>query len=299
MSTPATPIELRSSRSPLTHPGGCPPRFVPERLLFTNDGTSAQTVLCFDTETNGFAVGKASLLWPNLQEDPRAEVEFGVRFADSAFFPNVLAAAEVQFRGRTWFVAFFAYCGQDLFDFIHHHPPMSPLVVRMVFAQALAAVSFMHADGVTHQDLKPENLLVRAGGPDGILVSVCDFGQASTKSYLTGQFGTKAYRAPEQGLTATFNARASDVYSLGMILFVMLSKSLMVEDTPEGFEWRRTASPHAMDVHLQTFRRLDGTPIFDDADVRNLICGMLASNPSNRLTLAHVADHAWMQKLLN
>lgn len=291
--------ELSSSRSPLTQPNGCHSRFVPERLLHTNSGTGAQVVLCFDLDTRGYAVGKASPLGLGIRENPRAEVEMGMRFADSPFFPNVLGAADVQFRGRTWCVAYFAYSGQDLFDFIQHHQPMSPLVARMVFAQILAAMSVMHAEGVTHQDLKPENLLVRPDGQDGVHVTVCDLGQANTASYLTGLFGTSSYRAPEQSRLATFNAKAADVYSLGMILFVMMSNALLVEDTQAGWDWRRTASPHAMDLHLQTFRRQeDGSPIFD-ADARNLICGMLASNPSNRLTLAHVADHAWMQNLHN
>jgi serine/threonine protein kinase len=286
---PVPPIELTNGLSPLTQPNGCHRRFVPVRLLQTNRGTGAQVVLCYDVETRGYAVGKASRLDANFVENPRDEVDMGYRFADSDFFPNVLGAAEIKFGNRMWLVAYFEYCGDDLFDFISKNQPMSPLVARMVFAQIVAAMSVMHAEGVTHQDLKPENFLVRSDGH----ITVCDLGQARTGDYLTGMFGTHSYRAPEQGFKATFNAKAADVYSLGLILFVMMSGTM-----PPDMAWRRTVSPHQMDHYLRVnFTRQENgvtTPIFD-ADARHLICGMLASNPSNRFTVAHVADHAWMQ----
>ena len=112
--------------------------------------------------------------------------------------------------------------------------------VLQLFQQIGAAVRHAHQRGVVHRDLKPSNVLVDESGRCHLL----DFGLAKPllgSSELDGTInfvGTPAYAAPEQVDSSTPDTR-SDVYSLGVILFEMLSGTLPYDLPASMSEWLR------------------------------------------------------------
>lgn len=86
--------------------------------------------------------------------------------------------------------------------------------------QLLEAVGYMHRKKVVHRDLKPENILVG----DNLNLVVADFGYATYKKIdrLQEYCGTKVYMAPEIQEQKTYDGRKSDIFSLGVILFVVV-----------------------------------------------------------------------------
>jgi hypothetical protein len=103
-------------------------------------------------------------------------------------------------------------------------PAARALDVLTRVAQALAAV---HAAGVIHRDLKPDNVILRQGGEPVIV----DFGIAlMSGGRATGLSGTRGYMAPEQAFSRSVGPRA-DIYSLGVIMYQMLTGE-MTETPP-------------------------------------------------------------------
>ena len=92
-----------------------------------------------------------------------------------------------------------------------------------IATQLADALGKVHAIGVVHRDLKPENLiLIERDGRDDF-VKLIDFGIAQIGEHGAGAFGTAAYMAPEQGANGVAVDRRADIYSLGVILFEMVT----------------------------------------------------------------------------
>ena len=98
---------------------------------------------------------------------------------------------------------------------------------RTVVAQVLQAVSYAHRNGIIHRDLKPDNIMLSEEG-DSLVVKVLDFGIArlvdGESLTMTGEgFGTPSYMSPERLAGAQALDQRTDIYSLGIILFEMLT----------------------------------------------------------------------------
>jgi serine/threonine protein kinase len=147
------------------------------------------------------------------------EAATGRGLAGLGGFPNVIDAGIDPATGWAYLVQD-DLPGETLDTWASRRPTLSDVV--RVMADACAIVSRMHAFGVSHRDLKPQNLLVT---PDG-RVHVLDLGLAvreDGKRSATGRRdGTRRYMAPEQA-RGNFHRTRSDQYSLGLILAELLA----------------------------------------------------------------------------
>lgn len=119
--------------------------------------------------------------------------------------------------------------GTDLKAYIHDHFPISYAKVIDIMEQILDAVAVAHEHGIIHRDLKPQNVLVDAQGN----VKISDFGIAviSNQTSMTQTntvLGSVHYLSPEQA-RGGMSTKKSDIYSLGIILYEMLTGSVPFE----------------------------------------------------------------------
>ncbi|CAM0882610.1 unnamed protein product [Alopecurus aequalis] len=159
-------------------------------------------------------------------------------------------------------------------------------VARRYFQHLISAVGFCHARGVFHRDLKPENLLVDEAGN----LKVSDFGLSAVAEpfqpdgLLHTFCGTPAYVAPEVLARRGYEGAKADIWSCGVILFVLMAGYLPFHDQNLMAMYRK--------IYKGEFR----CPRWFSKDLTSLIMRFLDTNPSTRITLPEVMESRWFKK---
>ncbi|XP_047410254.1 sperm motility kinase 2B-like [Sciurus carolinensis] len=154
---------------------------------------------------------------------------------------------------------------------------------RRVFRQVVCAVGYCHARGIVHRDLKPENILLDARGR----IKLIDFGAATR--FRAGQkvrrfWGTVPYLAPETILQEEYEGPPVDVWSLGVILYFMLTHTLPF-----------MAPSSKKILKLIVLARYD-VPLSVPVKARRLIHRMLTVQPKKRPTAKQISQHPWLKQ---
>ena len=173
--------------------------------------------------------------------------------------------------------------GGSLRDLTLERGVLDPAEAARLASQVAEALGTAHERGIVHRDIKPQNVLLDEAGD----AKVADFGIAvaasRTSTSGTNQvFGTATYMSPEQAMGEQV-APASDLYSLGVVLYEMLTGSVPFE--AEGA--LATAMKHVTEQPLSPRERNPSIPEAMDA----LVMGLLSKNPEDRYhSAAHLAE---------
>ncbi|MGD9681956.1 MAG: serine/threonine protein kinase [Candidatus Obscuribacterales bacterium] len=120
--------------------------------------------------------------------------------------------------------------GETLTEYLERSGFMDEDTARQVFGQIIEGLAYSHSRGIFHRDLKPNNFMLRNAGADSLEVKIIDFGVARVAE-LTGRVteyqgrtlaGTPFYMSPDV-INGHAYSRASEVYSLGCVLFEALT----------------------------------------------------------------------------
>ncbi|KAI4331627.1 hypothetical protein MLD38_029799 [Melastoma candidum] len=202
--------------------------------------------------------------------------------------PHVLELYEVlATRTKIYFVLEYAK-GGELFNKVSKGK-LKEDVARRYFQQLIAAVDYCHSRGVAHRDLKPENLLLDENGN----LKVSDFGLSALAEskrqdgLLHTTCGTPAYVAPEVIGRKGYDGAKADIWSCGVILFVLLAGYLPFHD------------PNLMELYRKIGRAEFKFPNWFPTDVRRLISKILDPNPGTRISLIKIMESSWFRKGLD
>lgn len=199
--------------------------------------------------------------------------------------PNVVRIYEVMAtRAKIYMVMEYAR-GGELFNKVARGR-LKEEAARRYFQQLIAAVDFCHSRGVYHRDLKPENLLL--DGSRNLKVS--DFGLSALEEskredgLLYTTCGTPAYVAPEVIHRKGYDGAKADVWSCGVILYVLLAGFLPFRDS------------NLMKLYRKIIKGDFRCPTWFPPQVRKLLSRILDPNPNTRITLSRIMEDRWFRE---
>ncbi|XP_071741801.1 CBL-interacting protein kinase 2-like [Rutidosis leptorrhynchoides] len=202
--------------------------------------------------------------------------------------PNILQLYEVMATKTKIYFALEYAKGGELFDKVSKGR-LKESVARKYFQQLINAVDFCHSRGVYHRDLKPENLLLDEN--DNLKVS--DFGLSALAEskhqdgLLHTTCGTPAYVAPEVINRKGYDGDKADIWSCGVILYVLLTGYLPFHDS------------NLMEMYRKIGKAEFKCPNWFPPEVKRLLTRMLDPNPTYRITIAKIKENTWFKKGTN
>lgn len=198
--------------------------------------------------------------------------------------PNVVRLYEVIDTATKLYLILELGDGGDMYDCIMKRDGgLSEEVAKCYFAQIVHAISYCHRLHVVHRDLKPENVVFFE--KQGV-VKLTDFGFSNRfqpGKKLNTSCGSLAYSAPEILLGDEYDAPAVDIWSLGVILFMLVCGQPPFQEANDSetltmiMDCKYTVPPHISHA------------------CRDLIGHMLQRDPRKRATLEQIEGHEWLQ----
>jgi serine/threonine protein kinase len=182
----------------------------------------------------------------------------------------------------------------DFFDVLMtHRICFDEKLARTYFHQLIEGLEYLHSNGVSHMDLKLENLLLG----NNYVLKIADFDQAfirNQESVITK--GTVCYRAPELIRNTCQHPEAADVYSAGIILFLLKSGGILPHSEHQKykgldlFDLMSNNRRVFWEKHCQIQGR---EPSFFDKDFRELFDAMVSLDPEERPTISQIKNSKW------
>ncbi|XP_069118684.1 MAP/microtubule affinity-regulating kinase 3-like isoform X12 [Argopecten irradians] len=195
--------------------------------------------------------------------------------------PNIVKLFEVIETEKTLYLVMEYASGGEVFDYLVAHGRMKEKEARAKFRQIVSAVQYCHQKHIVHRDLKAENLLL-----DGDMnIKIADFGFSN--EFVPGNkldtfCGSPPYAAPELFQGKKYDGPEVDVWSLGVILYTLVSGSLPFD------------GQNLKELRERVLRGKYRIPFYMSTDCENLLKKFLVLNPTKRASLENIMRDKWM-----
>ncbi|XP_015251404.1 PREDICTED: serine/threonine-protein kinase MARK2 isoform X10 [Cyprinodon variegatus] len=205
-----------------------------------------------------------------------------VRIMKMLNHPNIVKLFEVIETEKTLYLVMEYASGGEVFDYLVAHGRMKEKEARAKFRQIVSAVQYCHQKCIVHRDLKAENLLLDAD----MNIKIADFGfsnEFTLGNKLDTFCGSPPYAAPELFQGKKYDGPEVDVWSLGVILYTLVSGSLPFD------------GQNLKELRERVLRGKYRIPFYMSTDCENLLKKFLILNPSKRGSLEQqIMRDRWM-----
>ncbi|XP_073792049.1 serine/threonine-protein kinase MARK2 isoform X13 [Danio rerio] len=195
--------------------------------------------------------------------------------------PNIVKLFEVIETEKTLYLVMEYASGGEVFDYLVAHGRMKEKEARAKFRQIVSAVQYCHQKCIVHRDLKAENLLLDAD----MNIKIADFGfsnEFTLGNKLDTFCGSPPYAAPELFQGKKYDGPEVDVWSLGVILYTLVSGSLPFD------------GQNLKELRERVLRGKYRIPFYMSTDCENLLKKFLVLNPTKRGSLEQIMKDRWM-----
>ncbi|KAL0114390.1 hypothetical protein PUN28_011563 [Cardiocondyla obscurior] len=204
-----------------------------------------------------------------------------VRIMKMLDHPNIVKLFQVIETEKTLYLVMEYASGGEVFDYLVLHGRMKEKEARAKFRQIVSAVQYCHQKKIIHRDLKAENLLLDSE----MNIKIADFGfsnEFTPGNKLDTFCGSPPYAAPELFQGKKYDGPEVDVWSLGVILYTLVSGSLPFDGST------------LRELRERVLRGKYRIPFYMSTDCENLLKKFLVLNPTKRASLENIMKDKWM-----
>lgn len=191
-------------------------------------GAFSKVKLATDKKTNALVAIKI-INKQKMDSGDIQRVKREIKILTSVNHPNIIQVNEILENDTNYYIVM-EYCFKgELFHYICSKKKLNEEECAFMFYQIINAVDYLHKNNISHRDIKPENILLQSNG----LLKLIDFGLSNyfdKSELLKTACGSPCYAPPEMIKNKTYNAKAVDIWSIGIVLYAMLCGKLPFED---------------------------------------------------------------------
>lgn len=253
-------------------------------------GSSSKVVLAFNKETSERVAIKIVSRKHSSDSSPGINVHDDsgdkriyreVVISSLLNHPHIVRLLDYFYTKDHYFLVFEYIKGRQLYDVVLKNNYISEESARRYFRQILSAIDYIHRNCIVHRDLKIENILIDQNDN----VKIIDFGLSNfyDNKNLLGTFcGSLYFAAPELLMGNKYKGPEVDIWSLGVILYVMLCGKVPFDD-----ESVQALQNKIKEAHFEFCKLIS-------AEAKDLILNMLLAIPEGRFGLDQVKKSAWV-----
>ncbi|PKA59668.1 CBL-interacting protein kinase 8 [Apostasia shenzhenica] len=248
------------------------------------EGTFAKVKFAQNTETGESVAMKVLDRATIIKHKMADQIKREISIMKLVRHPHVVRLHEVLASRRKIYIILEFITGGELFDKIVCHGKLSETDSRRYFQQLIDGVDYCHSKGVYHRDLKPENLLLDSQGN----LKISDFGLSALPAEGVGLLqttcGTPNYVAPEVLSHKGYNGAIADVWSCGVILYVLLAGYLPFDEVDLGT------------LYCKIEKAEFSCPSWFSIGAKSLIHRILDPNTDSRIRIEEIKNDEWFKK---
>eukprot|EP00899_Mesostigma_viride_P003273 jgi/Mesvir1/12947/Mv05962-RA.1 len=250
------------------------------------EGTFAKVKLAKNIETGEMVAVKVIVKEKIFKHKMADQIKREIAIMKVIRHPCVVQLLEVLASRTKVYMVLELVTGGELFDKIVSTGKLPEKEARRYFQQLVDGVEYCHFKGICHRDLKPENLLLDSRSN----LKISDFGlsalpkQLEHDGLLHTTCGTPNYVAPEVLLDKGYDGKLADIWTCGVILFVLMAGYLPFDEPALGPLFKKISKADFI------------CPPWFSADVKAMLHRLLEPNPTKRISIAELKTMEWFAR---